>query len=94
MRIVTIKCDRCGNIIPDKPIKISMEKIRREGPNLGGEFLRELSDLEFCEQCAKDIKRFMIQPLYRSGDGKEGSDMAEQAVDGLSRYEEGGEMDA
>lgn len=95
MRIVTIKCDRCGNVIPDKLVKISMEKIRRKGPNLGKEFLRELNELEFCEQCAKDIKRFIIQPLYMSnaengevdGQDNEEPDMAEKVVNGLIRYD-------
>lgn len=95
MRIVTIKCDRCGNVIPDKLVKISMERIRREGPNLGRESLRELNDLEFCEQCAKDINQFIIQPLYKSGEengevngqDNEEPDMAEQIVNGLIRYD-------
>lgn len=94
MRIVTIKCDRCGSVIPDKLIKISMEKMIIEGP-VRGEFLSELNKLEFCEQCAKDIKRFIVQPLYKSGEGKEESDiqddgeqdMAEKIVNGPIKYD-------
>lgn len=67
MRIVEIRCDRCENVVTGNPIKVSMERVKREGHNLGGEYLRELKGLEFCEQCANDIRRFIMQPLYETG---------------------------
>lgn len=77
MRTVEIRCDRCGDVIPDKPIRISMEKLPRTGPHIGGEFLRELKELEFCQNCAEDISRFAINPP----DGTERGDSDETPQD-------------
>lgn len=72
MRVVEILCDRCGNVIEDKPIKISMERVQREGAHIHWEFLREFNNLEFCEQCAKDIKHFICNPPAKTGRGDKG----------------------
>ena len=66
MRDVQIKCDRCGQTIPDKVIKVSIEKVPRSGPILRWEYLNRLSGLDFCEQCAQDIAHFCTSTLYET----------------------------
>lgn len=52
MRKNMIICDRCGNEINGEP-NIILEKIQ---PRTGG----KIGTIEFCEDCAKDYTRWII----------------------------------
>lgn len=69
MRDIVIKCDRCGQLITEDLIKISMEKVHRMLPNMRREYIGALKDLDFCTQCAHDIKSIIMVPLYQTGEG-------------------------
>ncbi len=71
MRDVLVKCDRCGLIITEDVIKISMEKVHRMLPNMRREYIGALKELDFCTRCANDIKRIITMPLYQTGEGDE-----------------------